>query len=216
MTKHNLPSLQIYLAGLGAATLLATTSNAAVVMMDVSSISGNSSERFTTTRTDVNLSSLTAGGLTGSLTIWNGGWFADGEYIGLNAGSGTEIAFNGAVTSPKAFRVGEMIDGNSSFTNDHSSSLFFYRYYYSSASAAPSWGEGSYLGFVSNSDGDNYYGWLEVTWDQGTKTFQILSGAYESEANLGILVGIPEPSSLALLAAGAAGVAALRRRKKAA
>ncbi len=70
-------------------------------------------------------------------------------------------------------------------------------------------------------------GWLEVTWSGATDTFQVYSGAYESDIGVTILAGdtggggsaaVPEPaqvaSSLLLLALGSAGVAIQRRRAK--
>jgi len=215
MTKSTPSSLPIYLAGLGAATVLASTSNAAVVMLDVSSIFGKNNggvspgdpygERFAL--------SSTSGGLEVNFQLW------DSRYIGIQGvhGTGIAVAYNPQtynMVNPKAFGIGTIIDSSSIFTGDIQKTAFYYQ---SDGLSASSLGAGSYLGFVTTISSNNYYGWLEVTWDADMQIFQILSGAYESQANMGIEAGaIPEPSSLALLAAGAAGVATLRRRKKAA
>jgi hypothetical protein len=57
--------------------------------------------------------------------------------------------------------------------------------------------------------GNFTYGYLEVTWNSSTNTFQILSGAYESTVNQAILAGatggavpVPAASLLALMALG--------------
>jgi hypothetical protein len=64
--------------------------------------------------------------------------------------------------------------------------------------------------------GNWYYGYLEVTWNSSTNTFQILSGAYESTANAGILAGataVPG-AGLSAMALMALGGGAFRRRSR--
>jgi len=219
MTKHTHSSLQIYLTGLGTATLLATTSNAAVVMMDLSSISGANGGVTSGTIKQVTLGSLTDGRFQGNISIWNKPGSAATDGFGLSFGDGggtsTKVLFAspGGKTSPQIFGTGATIDSVVRFEDAAGSASLFS---YGADNTAASLSEGSYMGFKVSNEFTAHYGWLEVTWDADTKIFHILSGAYESQANMGIIAGIPEPSSLALLAAGAAGVAFLRRRKKAA
>ena len=69
---------------------------------------------------------------------------------------------------------------------------------------------------------DVHYGWARieliitsVTGGQGDVSFRVIDLAYESDANTGLTAGaIPEPSSLGMLAMGATGLYALRRRRK--
>lgn len=87
-------------------------------------------------------------------------------------------------------------------------------------------GEGNYVGFRWDIGGGDFsYGWLEVDVtgqsatgaDQGPNagTVTLKSYAYESTPNTAIAAGvIPEPSSLALLAAGGGAVALASRRRK--
>jgi hypothetical protein len=76
-----------------------------------------------------------------------------------------------------------------------------------------------------------YYGWVRVAIDNANKTFLIKDWAYEDNTVAalsgspvpldGILAGdtgdgfVPEPGTLGLLAAGAAGVVRMRRRRQA-
>jgi hypothetical protein len=85
----------------------------------------------------------------------------------------------------------------------------------------PVWNAGSFMGFRANSNmATPLYGWLEVTWDPTTNTFEFWSGAYD-DSGAAILAGagasaIPEPASvlstMGLLASGLL----IRRRKLAA
>lgn len=62
----------------------------------------------------------------------------------------------------------------------------------------------------------NNYGWLEVTWNQSSTQFQLVSGAYESIPNTPIVAGVPEPASIAAsgMAALALGAGAIRRARR--
>ena len=75
---------------------------------------------------------------------------------------------------------------------------------------------GAFIGFSFPDAASNLlYGWIRVNVDTSTQTFEILDWAYESDPSKGIVAGtVPEPGTLGLLAAGAVGVGAMRRRKK--
>lgn len=204
--------LQSYLTGLGGVTLLATTSNAAVIQMNIGAISGTDAGVASGSSKTVDLSTL-GSGLTGSLIIDNNFIPRSGyQYTGLGGTGGEMIAIAGQYASPKAFTLGSSIGSSSAFSNVVSRTVFDSKYFFANYSA-PVWGAGSYMGFKS---ANSCYGWLQVTWNPSTSTFQIYSGAYESTPNTSILIApIPEPSSLALLVAGGSAVLALRRRKAA-
>ncbi|BBO86543.1 hypothetical protein DSCO28_71090 [Desulfosarcina ovata subsp. sediminis] len=81
-------------------------------------------------------------------------------------------------------------------------------------------GQSGYIG-VEFGVNNKYYGWIEVSINAAGDTLTLHSWAYEDEAGKAIAAGdtgspVPIPGSLALLASGAAGLAALRRRKAAA
>jgi hypothetical protein len=65
-----------------------------------------------------------------------------------------------------------------------------------------------------------HYGWAQVSAnvDADSATFTLIDWAYQDVPNAEIKAGegavVPEPSALALLALGAAGVAAVRRFRK--
>jgi hypothetical protein len=73
------------------------------------------------------------------------------------------------------------------------------------------------LGFSMDVAGAQHFGWVRLAVDLDTGTYTILETAYEDTPGLGIeagsLVSIPEPTSLGMLAAGAAGVGLYRRRR---
>ena len=75
----------------------------------------------------------------------------------------------------------------------------------------------AYIGVAFPIAAVNHYGWIRVDVNNAAGTFLVKDWAYESEPGVGILAGhIPEPGTLGMLAAGAAGVLALRRRRQAA
>jgi hypothetical protein len=198
---------------------LANTADAAIVNLDVSSISGaNAGIAPGGQRSNILLSSLGLGaaGLTGDFDLYNRNT-GDYTYHGIDIDGGGGFAINGGDASPRNFNAGGTIDGTAEFSGKTVETVFYYsdNGLNSVIAFSPVFGPDSFLGFRS---GNNHYGWLEVTWN-GTDTFEIISGAFEDQAGVAINAGVsavPEPmsmlSTMGLLASGLL----IRRRKLAA
>jgi hypothetical protein len=69
--------------------------------------------------------------------------------------------------------------------------------------------------FTNEAGGTNHFGWVAIQFGADAATRSITGWAYESTPNAAIPAGaIPEPSTYALLAAGALGLMGLRRYKR--
>jgi hypothetical protein len=77
-------------------------------------------------------------------------------------------------------------------------------------------GTRGYAGVVFDIPGGSpHFGYLDLAMAADRSSLTLYGGAYQSQANTPIRAGaVPEPASLALLAGGAAGLAAWRRRCK--
>jgi hypothetical protein len=199
-------------AGFGAAagTLATAPSEAAVVSIDI----GPSGFNIGGVNAGLGYASSTAYDFpfasAGNLKLYGLG---DSNSWGLAGDVGLQIAVNAATSAnPRNFTSGSTIDSSALFQTAVVTSVF--RYGYGSFTSAPDFGPGSYLGFKTS---QNNYGWLEVTWDNVSANWEILSGAYETSPNTGIDVPVPEPVlvTAAGLAALALGGGAIRRLRQA-
>jgi hypothetical protein len=149
-----------------------------------------------------------------SISLYNN---FSGSFTGLERAPGpTGFSFATGTNwaSPVNFAPNALIDSNSNYGDGPQGLFKFF------TGVSPDFGSGSYMGFRT---AQNNYGWLEVTWTASSGQFQILSGAYESVADVGIRAGagptapIPEPGTWAAMAifAGGAAFAGWRRRKSA-
>jgi hypothetical protein len=198
-------------AAVGIGTL-AGTADAAIVDLDVSTISALNGGVAPGAVRFVNFSTL--GGPSGTIVLYN----YTGYAMGISGKNGAKLAVDGAGNaSPHRFTLGQQIDASAQWVAGDPPNTYrslFYHYY----DKSPDFGANSFMGFRST---DNKYGWLEVTWNGSTEEFYIVSGAYEDSGNsikagADSISAIPEPASvlstMGLLASGLM----IRRRKLAA
>jgi hypothetical protein len=209
-TPERLGSYLTAAVGIGT---LAGTADAAVVNLNVSSISAVNGGVVPGNMASVSLSSLGGVGLTGDLFIMN---IYDGYFTGIAGSVSFAVNDVNGYAVPHKFSAGQQIDASANWTSGVDPASVFA---YTGSPKSPDFGPGSFMGFRSL---NGRYGWLEVTWVGAAEEFYILSGAYEDVAGVGILAGagavsaIPEPTSvlgtMGLLASGLM----IRRRKLAA
>jgi hypothetical protein len=204
--------------GVTGAMMATAHSEAAVMNIDIANLPGSSADI-----SGANAGVASGGNLqisdwlgvgTGNLNLYNG---LNG-YHGLDGGSFLQFAINGGNASPRNFAYGDSIDSSATW----SQSLQLTAFRYDATTASSDFGANSFMGFrFSGDSGANWkYGYLEVTWNAVSNTFEILSGACESTTNMGILAGAtPSPSAVpgggvSAMALMALGGGAFRRRSR--
>lgn len=216
-----------YLAGGVGSTLLATpAADAAIVVVDVSTIGwtqggtpgtgiGGTSAGITFgDAKKIAASFISHGGAVASMDIYN-----TTNRIGFDPDGNMQMATDGGSSSPHKFSTGQTINAASYSWRATAGDTAFIG---GATATSPDFGAGSFVGFRFGSGSTYYYGYIEVTWayngSQAASTFSILSMAYESTANTGIVAtsasAVPAGGgSMALMALGGG---AFRRRGRAA
>jgi hypothetical protein len=196
-------------AGLGVSGAAMSTSEAAIVIIDIGpsgfNIGGvNAGVADGWTRNVFNFPFTGAG----TMGVTNDYY----QKSGLTGYQGLSFAAGDSPASPFNFSLGASI-GSSATWGVGQSSIF-----QSYSDVSPNFGSGSYMGFRT---AQNNYGWLEVTWDSASQDFRIFSGAYEDQVDVAILAGagagpaaVPEPGTWAAAALLAGGAAFARWRKR--
>ncbi len=143
--------------------------------------------------------------------------FAGGPYQGATVSvfPGKIAGFNNGLAYVSALSAGAMIDGSTVGPG------FFGSMAYGAANPNAQFNNvtDAYVGLSFPSGPNTFYGWIRVDVNNVAKTFLVKDWAYESQSGIGIRAGdgqIPEPATLGLLACGAAGIAAMRRKRAAA
>lgn len=140
--------------------------------------------------------------------------FGGGNYQGVYANffPGKVVGFFSGLAYASALQKGDLIDASTTTGGPFQASL---AYGANNPNAEFNDVEGALIGLEFPIAATSHFGWIRVTIDNAAGTFVVNDWAYEDEPGVGInACEIPEPGKLGLLAAGAAGVAAMRRRKK--
>jgi len=206
--------LGVYLAaGLGVSGAAMSTSEAAIVIIDISS-SGFNIEGVNAGLAYGNYRTIDDFPFTGAgdMDVMNG--YNGGQVWGLfSSSAGLSFAAGGSPASPFNFSLGASIGSSATWRKGNQSE------FQNITSVSPDFGPGSYMGFKTS---QGNYGWLKVTWESASQDFEILSGAYEDQVGVAILAGdgagpaaVPEPGTWAAAALLAGGAAFARWRKRA-
>lgn len=132
--------------------------------------------------------------------------FSEGSVAGLRGNNGAQIGFVGGGGS-YVVNVGTV--GNTATSlNGTMGHYLFYSGYGGGQFALDAPGV-AFFQFTNTQTGMTHNGWLDVVVDSGGSVS--ITGITVDTGNSG---GVPEPSSMALLCMGAAGVASYRRRRR--
>lgn len=141
--------------------------------------------------------------------------FGSAPYQGalVNFAPGKVVGFNAGLNYATALSAGALVDATTTSGGPFAASLAFGA---ANPNAQFNNVTGAFIGLTFPIGASNHFGWVRVSIDNAAGTFVVNDWAYNTVAGEGIRAGqVPEPTSLGMLAAGAAGVAAMRRRRAA-
>jgi hypothetical protein len=160
-------------------------------------------------------------------TFGRAGFFAAGSGRNGTLGGATGPLGAGALIGPSQKFGGGATMASQSRTWDHYRCPFRTNVHHTGISCTSSRGgpwrnSGGFLGLKFDIKGQTHYGWIELSISAGGGAFvsgYVADYAYQSQPNVPITAGatataVAEPGSLSLLALGALGLAAWRRKRQ--
>jgi hypothetical protein len=135
------------------------------------------------------------------------------------------ISYSLTLSGARRFALNETIDASGSYGTESAGLYASYAYDGDGTGTPPpptEWSPSAptdqgYVGVQFGIAGEIHYGWADITLNNDL-TFSLAGFAYEDVPNRPVLAGsmvsVPEPASAGFLIAGAAGVAALLRRRR--
>jgi len=154
-----------------------------------------------------------------TISVGGDGWGA--SEVTASTGSGAEVVMDASGDYPAALAFGALIDPTSSSGWGSGGKLVDPNPMVGTVGDWSTSGGDAYLGFYFQGSSGPQAGWADIATSASASdtSFTVLEYAYEDTANTPITAGegqaAPEPSSMALIALGGAGLVALRRRRAA-
>jgi hypothetical protein len=138
---------------------------------------------------------------------------ADERIVSLQGLGGSTFAVEG--NSVRAFNVATTVNSGLTYASADTPILKRTRFSDGSAVVTGQWTSNlnapKFTSLALNINGGTHYGYMQIAAEVDTPSARVYGWGYDSVA----ANAVPEPSSFALLALGAAGIAALKRRRKA-
>ena len=145
---------------------------------------------------------------------WGDGKTRDSAFLRLHNGASVIGGYWSASAEATPLGYGTMVDasaaGNYWVAGDTEGDVGLYGYGW--YSVVGNFGGTKYFGFSMQDGGNTHYGWAQINISGSRNDITLMAFGVETSPGVGIPVGAPEPMTLSLLALGASGLFARRKR----